>query len=104
MDASEIGPTEAYQLSRVDDPEEQVRMAHEAKAGRLKRDEIEKRTRATRKGRGVNRGKAKKVTARTFKTAGGPRVTVEFKKGLDNSSLVAAAGGPDTCRAGDERR
>ena len=90
VDASEIGPTEAYQLSRVDDPQEQVRMAHEAKAGRLRRDEIEQRIRATRKGRGGIRGKAKKVTTRTFKTAGGPRVTVEFKKGLDGRSLVAA--------------
>ena len=65
-------------------------MAREAKAGRLNRDEIEERTRATRKGRGVAKGKAKKVTTRVFKTAGGPRVTVEFKKGLDGSSLVAA--------------
>jgi ParB family transcriptional regulator, chromosome partitioning protein len=92
VDAGEIGPTEAYQLSRVDDPEEQVRMAREAQAGRLSRDEIEERTRATRKdkGRGPARGKAKRVTIRTFKTACGPRVTVEFKKGLDNASVVAA--------------
>jgi len=90
VDASEIGPTEAYQLSRVDDPQEQVRMAHEVRSGRLRRDEIEKRVRATRKGRGVAKGKAKKVTTRTFKTAGGPRVTVEFKRGLDGDSIVAA--------------
>jgi len=90
VDASEIGPAEAYQLSRVDDPEEQVRMAREAKAGRLNRDAIEERTRATRKGKGAAKGKAKKVTTRIFKTAGGPKVTVEFKKGLDGSSLVAA--------------
>jgi ParB family transcriptional regulator, chromosome partitioning protein len=89
VDASEIGPTEAYQLSRVDDPEQQVRMAREARAGQLRRDEIEERVRATR-GRGSARGKAKKVTTRIFKTAGGPRVTVEFKKGLDGRSLVAA--------------
>lgn len=90
VDASEIGPAEAYQLSRVDNPEEQVRMAHEARAGRLNRDAIEERVRTTRKGRGAARGKAKKVTTRVFKTAGGPRVTVEFKKGLDGGSLVAA--------------
>jgi ParB family chromosome partitioning protein len=92
VDASEIGPTEAYQLSRVADPREQVRMAREARAGRLKRDDIEQRVRATRKGkgRGAARAKAKKVTIRTFKTAGGPKVTVEFRKGLDGRSLVAA--------------
>jgi ParB family transcriptional regulator, chromosome partitioning protein len=92
VDASEIGPTEAYQLSRVADPREQVRMAREARAGRLRRDDIEQRVRATRKGkgRGAAGAKAKKVTTRTFKTAGGPKVTVEFKKGLDGRSLVAA--------------
>ena len=90
VDASEIGPAEAYQLSRIDDPEEQTAMAREAKAGRVSRDDIEQRTRATRKGRGTVRAKAKKVTTQTFKTASGPRVTVEFKKGLDTSSVVAA--------------
>jgi len=90
VDASEIGPAEAYQLSRIDDPEEQTAMAREAKAGRASRDDIERRTRAARKGRGGAGGKAKKVTTRTFKTAGGPRVTVEFKKGLDAGSIVAA--------------
>ena len=60
MDASEIGPTEAYQLSRVDDPQEQVRMAREARAGRLKRDEIEGRVRATRKGRGGAKGRRRR--------------------------------------------
>ena len=34
VDASEIGPTEAYQLSRIDDPEQQAAMAREVKAGR----------------------------------------------------------------------
>jgi ParB family transcriptional regulator, chromosome partitioning protein len=90
VDASEIGPTEAYQLSRIDNPEEQAVMAREVKAGRLNRDDIEQRTRMPRKGRGGTRSKAKKVTTRTFKTAGGPRVTVEFKKGLDPSSVIAA--------------
>jgi ParB family chromosome partitioning protein len=90
VDASEIGPTEAYQLSRIDDPERQATMAREVKAGRLNRDGIERRTRTPRKGRGGAKGKAKKVTTRTFKTAGGPRVTVEFGKGLDDSSVIAA--------------
>ncbi len=90
VEANEIGPTEAYQLSRIADAEQQVRMASEARAGRLNRDEIEERTRATRKGRGPARGKAKKVTSRVFKTSVGPRVTVEFKKGLDGGSLISA--------------
>ena len=90
VDASEIGPAEAYQLSRIDDAEEQARMAREARAGRLDRDAIEERTRAARKGRGGARGKTKKTTTRVFRTAVGPRVTVEFKKGLDVGTVVAA--------------
>jgi len=90
VDASEIGPAEAYQLSRIGDPERQATMAREVKAGRLNRDEVGQRTRTPRKGRGGAKGKARKVTTRTFKTAGGPRVTVEFKKGLDNPSVIAA--------------
>jgi ParB family chromosome partitioning protein len=90
VDAGEIGPTEAYQLSRVDNPTEQAAMAIEAKAGRLKRDDIEERTRSTRKGRGVTKGKAKKPTVRTFRTAGGPKVTIEFKRGLNSNLIVAS--------------
>ena len=90
VDASEIGPAEAYQLSRIEDPGNRSGWPSEARAGRLNRDAIEERTRASRKGRGATKGKARKVTTRVFKTAGGPRVTVEFKKGLDGLSLVAA--------------
>jgi ParB family transcriptional regulator, chromosome partitioning protein len=90
VDAGEIGPTQAYQISRIEDPQEQVAMAREAQAGRLSRDEIEERTRAARKGRGAARGKAKRVTIRTFKTGAGPKVTVESRRALDGSSLVAA--------------
>ena len=90
VEANEIGPTEAYQLSRIADAEQQVRMASEARAGRLSRDEIEERTRAARKGRGPARGKAKKATSRVFRKSVGPRVTVEFKKGLDGGSLISA--------------
>jgi ParB family chromosome partitioning protein len=90
VDARQIGPTEAYLLSRIEDPVEQVAMAREAQAGRLSRDQIEERTRATRKGRGAARRKPKRVTIRTFRTTAGPRVTVEFKRGLDPGSVVAA--------------
>jgi ParB family chromosome partitioning protein len=89
VDAGEIGPGEAYQLSKVEDPEQQAAMAREAREGRLDRDGIEERARASGKGKGRGR-KVKKPVARTFKTAGGPRVTVESKRGLDNPSVVAA--------------
>ena len=102
VDASEIGPAEAYQLSRVDDPQEQVRMAREVTAGRLKRDEIEERVRATRKGRGIARGKAKKVTTRDLqdrrRTEGHRRIQEGPGQQL---ARRRAAGGPGACRAGD---
>ena len=58
-------------------------------AGLLKRDEIQERTRSPRKGRG-SPAKARKVTSHVIRTATGPRVTVEFKRGLDDSLIVAA--------------
>ena len=58
-------------------------------AGLLKRDEIQERTRSPRKGRG-GPAKARKVTSQVIPTAPGPRVTVEFKRGLDDSLIVAA--------------
>jgi ParB family transcriptional regulator, chromosome partitioning protein len=59
VDAGEIGPSEAYQLTKIEDPAEQDELAQEAKAGRLKRDEIQERTRTPRNGRGAAKGKGK---------------------------------------------
>jgi ParB family chromosome partitioning protein len=59
VDAGEIGPSEAYQLTRVDDPAEQAELADQARAGRLKRDEIQERTRTPRPARGTARAKGK---------------------------------------------
>jgi len=85
VELGEIAPGTAYELSKVEDPADQTRLAREAAEGRLKRDEIQGRTR-TRKGRGVIR----KVTSQVIRTAPGPRVTVEFKRGLDEALTVAA--------------
>jgi ParB family chromosome partitioning protein len=90
VDAGVIGPAEGYQLARVEDPEEQARMAREAEAGRLGRDQIEERVRATRGRKAGPRRATKKATSRTFKTAVGPRVTVESGRGLNGDSIVAA--------------
>jgi ParB family chromosome partitioning protein len=89
VERGEIAPGTAYELSKVEDFAEQTRLAREAAAGLLKRDEIQERTRSPRKGRG-SLTRARKITSQVIRTATGPRVTVEFKRGLDDSLVVAA--------------
>ena len=80
VDAGEIGPDAAYQLTRIADPDEQAKLAREAAEGRLKRDELKERSSTPRKSRGG--GKVRKVTSRIFRTSAGPRITVEHKRSL----------------------
>ena len=54
MDQGHIAPNTAYELTKVDDPAEQAALAREAADGHLKRDEIQKLTRSSRKGRGAS--------------------------------------------------
>jgi len=97
VDAGEIRPQTGYELSRIDDPEVQAHLAEEAKAGRLKRDDLRQRVKASKparaggaKGKGVSRGKFVKLrTERTVKLDGGARVTVTSRKGFDGASLLA---------------
>jgi ParB family transcriptional regulator, chromosome partitioning protein len=94
VDAGEIRAQTAYELSRVEDPEEQATLAEEAKAGRLRRDDLRDRVKASkppRKGRGVAKGKAKLKTSVVFRTSAGVKITAERTKGLDPAVLLAAA-------------
>jgi ParB family chromosome partitioning protein len=52
VEAGQIAPRTAYELTKIDDPAEQAEAAREAAAGRLKRDELAERTRKPREGRG----------------------------------------------------
>jgi ParB family transcriptional regulator, chromosome partitioning protein len=89
VDAGEIRAQTAYELSRIEDPQEQATLAEEAKAGRLKRDDLRDLVKASRpKAKGRGGSKARKVTARVFKAARG-KVTVENRRGLD-TALIAA--------------
>ena len=88
VDAGEIGPDAAYQLTRIADPDEQAKLAREAAEGRLKCDELKERSSTPRKSRGG--GKVRKVTSRIFRTSAGPRITVEHKRGLDGAMALAA--------------
>jgi ParB family transcriptional regulator, chromosome partitioning protein len=77
----------AAELSKVEDPAEQAELAKEAATGRLKRDELKKRTSTPRKSRGV--GKTRKITSRVFRTSAGLRITIELKRGLDGPTALA---------------
>lgn len=85
VEAGAIGPSEAYQLTRVEDPTEQAELAQGAKSGRLKRDELQEHARTPRKGRGASKGR--KVTSRVFRTALG-KATVELRKGAGHEAIL----------------
>jgi ParB family chromosome partitioning protein len=52
VEAGRIGPSKAYELTKIDDAAEQAEAAREAAAGRLRRDDLAERTRKPREGRG----------------------------------------------------
>jgi ParB family chromosome partitioning protein len=85
VEAGRIAPGTAYELSKVDDPNEQAALAREAAAGRLRRDEIQERTRAPRKGRRSSPKKPAKD--RVFRSAIG-RVTVELRKATGAEAML----------------
>jgi ParB family chromosome partitioning protein len=95
VDAGQIRPQTGYELSRIEDPEEQATLAEEAKAGRLKRDDLRKTVKASKsrsgqseKGRGP---KAKPLpTERSFKAPGGSKVVVTNRKGVSTVAWVEA--------------
>jgi hypothetical protein len=88
VEAGRIAPGTAYELSKVEDPAEQAALAKEAAVGRLRRDEVQARTRTPRKGRGI--AKPRKQTEQVFKTTAESRVTVERRRGLDPGLIRAA--------------
>lgn len=93
VDAGAIAPDVAYQISRVDDPQAQAELAELVVAEGLTRGDVTKavqRARPKAKGRGAKPKPARKPVERVFRTVAGPRVTVEFRKGLDASTILAA--------------
>ncbi len=94
VDAGEIRAQTAYELSRVEDPVTQARLAEEARAGRLKRDDLRDRvkaSKATSKGKGSAANKAKVKTSIVLRTSVGVKITAERARGLDPAILLAAA-------------
>lgn len=82
VERGEIAPNTAYELSKVDDPAEQVTLAKEAARGRLKRDEAKAKVSRPKKGRG-----ARKITSHVFRSPAG-RVTAELRKGEGLEALL----------------
>jgi ParB family chromosome partitioning protein len=92
VEGGELPASTAYAIAALDDPAEQAEVAGLAVAGGMSRDEVVKTVRARSspskaKSRG---GKPKKLTERSFRVASGPRVVVEFKRGLDASTIRTA--------------
>lgn len=90
VDDGKIAPNTAYELTKVEDPEEQAQLARDAAEGRLKRDEIKTRTQKPRKPASSSKARPKKMTSRVLRTSAA-RVTVELKKGQGMEAILAAA-------------
>ena len=93
VEVGNLAPSAAYELSKVNDPEDQARLAAQVVAEGLSRAETAEAVRRTSSrtitGKGRGAGKDRKVKPRVFRTKAGTRVTVESRKALDNESILA---------------
>ena len=94
VDSGELPARSAYAIpSKVDDPAEQIEIVARVVADGLNREEtieVVRKAKASKpasKGKGAAKAKPRKVTERAFRTEAGFRVTVEFKRGLDDASI-----------------
>jgi ParB family transcriptional regulator, chromosome partitioning protein len=90
VEAGRIAPRTAYELTKIDDLAEQAEAARAAAAGLLKRDDAARRASKPARAKAKGASKARKVTTRVFRTAPGPRLTIEWRKGLDDDLVLAA--------------
>ena len=95
VDRGELGPTLAYEVSKLDDAEAQADVAERAVSEGMSRAEVveEVRRAASRlnkaaKGRGA-KAKAKRTSA-TIRTSNGYRLTADHRRGIDDDGLLAA--------------
>lgn len=83
-----LPPATAYELSKLDDAEAVTEVAGRVVAEGLSRSEAVAVVRErSRKGRGA---RSRKPTTRMFRTGAGPRVTIEWGRGLSVEVIVAA--------------
>jgi ParB family transcriptional regulator, chromosome partitioning protein len=96
--SGELAPSVAYEVSKLEDPQAQKEVAARVVAEKLNRAETVEAVRqvaskprpGASKGKGRGVAKPRKVTEHVIRTAAGPRVTVEFKKGLDAPAILTA--------------
>jgi ParB family chromosome partitioning protein len=109
VDAGTVPASAASELAKVKDDSVRWEIVGKIVAGELTRDqaiELVRRETSAPKRAGAAKGrgaKARKLTSRTFRTPEGPRVVVEFKRGLEvetiRAALVAALGQLDIERS-----
>jgi hypothetical protein len=86
VESGSLAASVAYEVSRIDDADDQAEVAARAIADGMTRSEVVKAVRAkSSKGRAP---KARKTSA-TIRTAAG-KVTVENRRGVDDATLLAA--------------
>jgi ParB family chromosome partitioning protein len=97
VEQGELAPSVAYEVSKLEDPQAQEEVAARVVAEGLSRAETVEAVRqvaskprpgTSKKGRGGAR--PRKITEHVIRTSAGPRVTVEFKRGLDAPAIVTA--------------
>jgi ParB family chromosome partitioning protein len=92
VEQGNLPPATAYEISKVDNPIEQAALAALVVSKGLSRAETVEAVRERKpgkvKGRGVAKGR--KVTSRVIRTETGPRVTVEYGRGLDDALIISA--------------
>jgi ParB family transcriptional regulator, chromosome partitioning protein len=92
-DDGAVPATALYEVAKVEDEDDQREIVRRIKAEGLKRDDVvevvrEAVGRSKAKGRGA-KAKPRQVTSRTFR-AGGYKVTVENRRGIEDGTLAAA--------------
>jgi ParB family transcriptional regulator, chromosome partitioning protein len=97
VEAGELAPSVAYEVSKLDDPIAQAEVAARVVAEGLSRAEtveaVKRAASRPRAGGGKAKGRGtspRKLTERVFKTEGGTRVTLENRRGLDAPTIRAA--------------
>jgi ParB family transcriptional regulator, chromosome partitioning protein len=95
VEAGELAPSVAYEVSRLEDQDDQRVVADRIVSEDLSRAEAVEAVRqvasrsTVKRGRGASKAKPRKPTVRTIKTTSA-RVTVEFKRAVDSAEILAA--------------
>jgi ParB family chromosome partitioning protein len=98
VESGELAASVAYEVSKLEDPDDQVEVAARVVAEKLSRAETVEAVRQVAskpraggsKGRGASKGKPKLPSERTVKSIGGLKVIVQGRKGFDVEAWIEA--------------